>query len=103
MCCGGGMCLSTGRDWFVQTSHDILGPVLMKHPGIIRAELYHATTGDHFVSAIWWENNESRCAATAAMLMEFPQIYTEIIPCERNAPEILTLTEGTISGAGVTP
>jgi heme-degrading monooxygenase HmoA len=77
----------------LRTCRDALIPAWRQQPGIIHVELYQSITGDHYVSSFLWENDEARQKGTTAMIEAFSEFYAEVIPYERNAPEIFVVID----------
>jgi heme-degrading monooxygenase HmoA len=64
-----------------------LMPDIRRQPGCVRVEIYESSIRDHWVTAIAWEDEESRAKAFAALAHH----YGAFAQYERFEPEILTL------------
>jgi quinol monooxygenase YgiN len=84
------------RRWFVPSAQleqfaqkwrsEVL-PELRSQPGCVRVEVYESSIRDHWVTAISWQDHESRSKA----IEKLTRYFTEFAPYERFEPEILTL------------
>jgi heme-degrading monooxygenase HmoA len=64
-----------------------LMPDICRQPGCIRVEMYESSIRDHWVSAIAWQDEESRSKALAALASH----YEGFARYERFEPEVLVL------------
>jgi heme-degrading monooxygenase HmoA len=84
------------RRWFVPSDkleeftqrwrHEIL-PEIHRQPGCVRVEIYESSIREHWVTAISWDNDESRLRA----LEKLAHLREAFADYERFEPEILTL------------
>src|SRR6266545_5892741 len=62
-------------------------PEIRRQPGCVRVEVYESSIREHWVTAISWENEESRLKA----LEKLSELRKSFAQYERFEPEILTL------------
>jgi len=69
-------------------------PEIRRQPGCIRVEMYESSIREHWVTAISWENEESRLKALA-VLSHHQKAFAQY---ERFEPEILILRSNRCAG-----
>jgi quinol monooxygenase YgiN len=75
-------------EWFTARWRSEILPAISAQPGCVRVEVYESSTRDHWVTAITWENEDSRLKALEEKLARLLNEFTQY---ERSDPEILTL------------
>jgi heme-degrading monooxygenase HmoA len=88
------------RRWFVPSDQleefterwrNEVMPEIRRQPGCVRIEVYESSIREHWVTAISWENEESRAKA----LEKLSELREAFAQYERFEPEILTLRSST--------
>jgi quinol monooxygenase YgiN len=84
------------RRWFVPAAkleefreawRNEIMPAIRRQPGCVRVEMYESSIREHWVTAITWEDEQSRLRAIEALA----QYQDAFAAYERFEPEILTL------------
>ena len=72
---------------FAETWQQELMPTIARQPGCVRVEIYESSIREHWVTAVTWQDEESRSRALQVLAGH----YADFAQYERFEPEILVL------------